>query len=147
MVPNHSEFNLSPCYYPCPFGLVSSVNLLNLLHIKEESAEEGQENVITQTGIQPGHRVNYSPLARSARKSLMTMSNEGCSLIPHLPDSTSRSAVPCPAVVRNWFASDEEEGMPCTQSPTLFIPVPCHLFFLLGDSPVLLLSQAWLCLA
>lgn len=146
VVPNHSEFNLSPWYYPCPFGLVSSVNLLNLLQIKEEGAEEGQENVITQTGIQPGHRVNYSPLARSARKSLMTTSSQGCSLISHLPDSTSRSAAPCPAVLRNWFASDLKEGMPCTQSPTLFIPVPCFLFFLLGDSPVQLLSPAWLCL-
>ena len=126
---------------------MSSINLLNLLQIKEEGAEEGQENVITQTGIQPGHRVNYSSLARSARKSLMTMSSQGCSLISHLPDSTSRSAAPCPAVLRNRFASNWEEGMPCTQSLALFIPVPCLLFFLLGDSPVQLLSQAWLRLA
>lgn len=44
---------------PLHFGLVSSVNLLNLLQLKEEGEEEGQENVITQTGIQPGHGVNY----------------------------------------------------------------------------------------
>ena len=80
---------------------MSSVNLLNLLQIKEEGAEEGPENVITQTGTQPGHRVNYSALARSARKSLMTTSSQGCRLVSHLPDSASRSAVPRPAVLKN----------------------------------------------
>lgn len=147
VVPNHSEFNPSPWCYLCPSGLVSLVNLLNLLQIKEEGAEEGQENVITQPGIQPRHRVNYSALARSARKSLMTMSSEGCSLISHLPYSTSRNAAPCPAVLRNWFASDSKEGMPCTQSATQFIPALCPPFFLLGDSPVQLLNQDWLYLA
>lgn len=58
VVPNHSELNLSPWCCPCTFGLVSSVNFVNLLQLKEEGVE-GQENVITQTGIQPGHRVNY----------------------------------------------------------------------------------------
>lgn len=67
VIPNHSEFNLSPWCYPCTFGLVSSVNLLNLLQLKEESAE-GQENVITQTGIQPGHGVNYLCSCKKCQK-------------------------------------------------------------------------------
>lgn len=88
VIPNHSEFNLSPWCYSCTFGLVSSVNLLNLLQLKEEGAE-GQENVITQTGIQPGHRVNYLCSCKKCQKLFNDHKQSGLqfdvsSLIEHL---------------------------------------------------------------
>lgn len=77
----------------------------------------------------------------------MTMSSQGCSLMFHLPQSTSRSAAPYPAVLRNWFALTQKKE--CLMLSHLHCLFQCLAFFfsLLGDSPVQLLSQVWLCSA
>lgn len=115
------EFNLSAWYYPCPFDLVSPVN-------PQFSAGKGggvQREVRKMQSPKlefSQDTVKYSALARSVRKSLMTTSSQGSSLRSHLLNSTLRSTAPCPAVLRNWFASDSDEGKPCSQSSALFIP-------------------------
>lgn len=49
------------------------------------------------------------------------MSSQGCSLISHLLNSTSRTAAPRAPLLGNWFASDSEEEKCCTQLHMLFI--------------------------
>lgn len=66
VVPNVSAFNLSAWYYPCPFGLVSSVHLLNLLQIKEGC--RGKLGKCNHQNWKWGHRVNYSVLVRKSQE-------------------------------------------------------------------------------